>query len=573
MHFNKKLLDILNPYKRDFGFSILLGLTAGILSALQAYLLSIIINLVFLNNHALNDIIHYLVILLAITLVKSVIQWGEKYYSNNTSSSIKADLRKKLQTKFFDLGPIYFKSVKTGDYTNTIISGVDKIDTYFSQFLPQLFLSILIPVTFLIMVFPIDLLSGIVFLITAPLIIIFMILIGSYAETKSKEKWRTLGLMSGYFLDVLQGLQTIKNFGRSSHVLEKIKIVSQNFKESTLKILRIAFLSALVLELFSTISIAIIAVEIGIRLLYGDITFQPALFLLILAPEFYNPIRQLGARYHAGIEGISAAESIIQILSEPELNLNGSINLMGNVGSIKFTNVSFSYDDKKILNDISFTISEGSQTAIIGESGAGKTTITNLLMKFIKPNKGNILISNTDLNSLSRNEWLNNVSWVNQNPYLFHSTIEENILIAKPNASRKELEISLEQAKIIDFIRTLPKGIKTNIGERGTRLSGGEAQRIALARAFLKNSPLLIIDEPTVNLDPQTEYKIIESINELVKNKTVLIVAHRLNTIESSDNIIVVENGEIIEQGNHNELLNMKGYYKRMRTQKDKLYA
>lgn len=573
MHINKKLLEFLRPQKKVFGFSILLGLGIGILTAVQAYILSDIISLVFLSNNSLSDVQNSILALLLITIGKSAIQWGEKYYSSKTSALIKENLRRKLQKKFFELGPNYFKSKKTGDYTNTIINGVDKIDIYFSQFLPQLFISLLVPVAFLIIVFPIDLLSGIIFLITAPLIIIFMVLIGSYAEEKSKEKWKSLGIMSGYFLDVLQGLHTIKIFGRTSHIFNKIKIVSQNFKESTLKILRIAFLSALVLELFSTISIAIIAVEIGIRLLYQDITFQPALFILILAPEFYNPIRQLGTRYHAGLEGINAAESIFNIFAEPKLTCKNNQNFLFEFGDITFTEISFSYGDKEILNDISFTISEGSQTALIGASGAGKSTITNLLIKFIEPHNGKISVNGIDLDSISREEWLKNVSWVNQSPYLFHSTIKENLLLARPDATQIELEESLSKANLLDFVKDLPEGMNTSIGEQGVRLSGGEAQRIALARAFLKDSYLLVIDEPTVNLDPQTEFKIIESINELVRNKTVLMIAHRLNSIKNSDNIIVLNNGRITEQGNHEQLINAQGLYYNMITDRDKHYA
>ncbi|MCB0744379.1 MAG: thiol reductant ABC exporter subunit CydD, partial [Ignavibacteriae bacterium] len=438
------------------------------------------------------------------------------------------------------------------------------LDAYFSQFLPQLFFSAFIPIIILVIVFQIDILSTVVFIVTAPLIPIFMVLIGSISDQLNKKQWKNLSLMSAFFLDVIQGLYTIKIFGKTKHIINKIKLVSQSFKNSSMKVLRVAFLSALVLEVLSTISIAIIAVEIGLRLLSGNIEFQPALFILILAPDFYNPIRQLGARYHAGMEGVEAAERIFNILDTPILEFKINKQKIDFLNSnITFENVNFTYNDKQIpaVENLNFTIECNKVTALIGESGSGKTTTTNLLLKFIQPDSGVIKISNHNLADLNRDDWLKNISLISQTPYLFHSSIKENLQIAKENITDGELISSVKFAKLDKLINKLPNGFETIIGEHGTRLSGGEAQRVAIARAFLKDAPLLILDEPMANLDPTTEAEIFDSIKQLTKNKTVIIVAHRLNTIKSADNFLLFNENKVVAQGKHDELLKSNKYY------------
>jgi ATP-binding cassette subfamily C protein CydD len=567
MHIDKRLLHLTVPVKTDLIFTIIFGLAAAFAVIGQAYFLSDAINYVFLENLSLTNVKNLLIVVIVLSLFRFLFVWLEQNFSNKVATYVKDKLRSEISLYIFKLGPNYTKSERTGDISNTLINGIEKLDAYFSQFLPQLFLSALIPLLILLFVFPIDLLSAIVFLVTAPLIPVFMVFIGSVAEKLNKKQWKSLSLMSAYFLDVIQGLTTIKLFGRTDHVLNKIAIISDLFKKSTMKVLKIAFLSALVLEMFSTISIAIIAVEIGLRLMNGNLEFQPALFILILAPEFYNPIRQLGTRYHAGMEGIAAAQSIYKILETPLPKINViAKNIKSDFANISFENVHFAYDknEQEALSGISFNIKPNTITALVGESGSGKSTTINLMLKFLEPKKGKIKIDEKNLMEIDRDEWLQQIGWISQNPYLFHTTIKENILLAKENATDNQLQSAIKSAKLEKVIKSLPNGLDTIIGERGTGLSGGEAQRVALARAFLKDAPILILDEPTANLDPTTEMEMIESLNLLTKNKTVLMIAHRLNTIKQADNILVYSKGKIIESGTHNELLKNNKHYSKL---------
>ena len=334
-----------------------------------------------------------------------------------------------------------------------------------------------------------------------------------------------------------------------------------------MKVLKIAFLSALVLELLSTISIAIIAVEIGLRLMYGKMDFESALFILILAPEFYLPLRQLGSRYHAGLEGIAAFKSIQKLLTNNiSTSKEQSFKTKFQNGNIEFKNVSFKFPSRetKALENISFSVESGKTIAIVGESGSGKSTIVNLLMRFLELENGKILINNNNSQNISDAEWHKRVSWVPQNPHIFHKTIYDNIAIAKENASEKEIVEAAKKALIHNWIVKLEDGYKTIVGERGTTLSGGEMQRIALARAFLKDSPILLMDEATSSVDAVYEQEIISSINKLSKNKTVVIVAHRLNTIINSNKIIVMDSGKIVGKGTHIELLNSNEKYQNL---------
>lgn len=567
MHIDKRLLRLTVPVKSNLIFTVIFGLAAACAVVGQAYYISKIIDNVFLHNANISNVKYLLFFVIIISLLKALFIWFEQNFANKVATYIKNKVRNEITEYIFKLGPNYIKSERTGDVVNTLTNGIEKLDAYFNKFIPQLFLSALIPILIIIFVLPIDLLSAVVFVLTAPLIPMFMMLIGSAAEKLNKKQWKSLSLMSAYFLDVIQGLTTIKLFNRTNHVLNKISVISNLLKKSTMKVLKIAFLSALVLEMFSTISIAIIAVEIGLRLMNGNLAFQPALFILIMAPEFYNPIRQLGARYHAGMEGIAAAQSIYKILETPIVSFAKVDSIFNfNFKKITFEDVHFSYDtnNKKAINGISFSIYPKTITALVGKSGSGKTTTVNLMLKFIEPTQGKICIDGININNIKRKEWLKQIGWISQNPYLFNKSIKENILIAKENATEKELQQAIEYAKLNKFLNSLPNGINTVIGERGFGLSGGEAQRVALARAFLKDAPILILDEPTANLDPATEKELIESIRLLTKNKTVLMIAHKLNTIKQADNILVFSEGKIVESGKHFELIKANKHYSKL---------
>jgi ATP-binding cassette subfamily C protein CydD len=404
MNIDKNLLKLTSKTKSSFVISIISGVAASAFTILLAYYLAKSINQIFLENKSLPDVYNYLIIFILAALLKAFFIWYEKSKIDIVVGDVKKNLREAINKKLFADKETILLDKKSGELSNTVIKGVEALDAYFSEYLPQLFLSALTPILILIFVFPIDILSGVVFVVTAPVIPILMYLIGSTAEDLNRKQWKSLNRMSGHFLDVLQGITTLKIFNRAKDEIKRIEEISNSFKSSTMKVLKIAFLSALVSELLSTISIAIIAVEVGLRLMYGKMEFESALFVLILAPEFYLPLRQLGVRYHAGLEGIAAFKSIQKLLNSGSDNTfkESSFSKVQN-GNIEFKNVTFSFPnrDNKTLDDISFTIESGKTTAIVGESGSGKSTIINLLMQFLEPDSGEILISKNNLLNIS----------------------------------------------------------------------------------------------------------------------------------------------------------------------------
>ncbi|MGK9476489.1 thiol reductant ABC exporter subunit CydD [Melioribacter sp. OK-6-Me] len=570
MHFNKTLYSFIKGIRINFLAIIILGLFVSISTIGQAFLLSRTINNVFLIHKTLYDVRIFLIIFLIVSLLKSIFLWLQNLFSSKVIAFIKKLFREKIISAIEEIGPLELKSERTGEITNTLIQGVDKLEEYFSKFLPQIFLSVFIPLLILILVFPLDILTGVIFLLTAPIIPLFMYLIGSIAEKMNKKQWQTLSRMSAYFFDVLQGLPTLKLFNKTNDILKRIEEISNIFRIKTLKVLRIAFLSALVLEMTATISVAVIAVAIGLRLLNGNFNFADALFILIIAPEFYMPLRQLGVSYHAGMEGVSAFERIYEIIKSQERQqksypLRNQFYYDSKL-PIVFQSVSFNYSDRSVnaIDNISFAIEPTKVTALVGYSGAGKSTIINLLLKFISPTKGSIKIGNFDLSEIDPKEWRKNLTFLPQSPHLFNKSIYENISLSKQNATYEEVIASAKKARIDELISSLPDGYNSRIGEDASKLSGGEAQRIALARAYLRNSPLVLIDEPTANLDPIVEEEIMNDMYKLFEGRTVIIIAHRLNTILKADKIVLLENGKIVGIGTHNELLDNHSYYKNL---------
>jgi ATP-binding cassette subfamily C protein CydD len=566
MNFNKELFLELKPVKIKFILTITFGLLAAVTTILLAFNLSKIISDVFLFNSSLESVYPIIYIFLSLAALKSLLVWIQNYFAAKIVAYIKIEFRRRILKKIEAHGGINLKSERAGELVNTLLNGIDKLDDYLSKFLPQVFLSVFIPLLVLIFVFPIDWLTALVFIITAPIIPLFMFLIGSMAEKLNKKQWQTLSRMSAYFFDVLQGAVTLKLFNRTNDVLLKIEEISETFRIKTLKVLKIAFLSALVLEIAATISVAIVAVEIGLRLLSGNFIFSDALFILIIAPEFYLPLRMLGTSYHAGMDGISAFERVAEIFNYKNSNqLSNQTHLeLSPLSVLRFNNVSFTYPQRatKSLDHISLKIEPQKINAIVGKSGAGKSTLINMLLGFLEPDDGNIFIDKIDFSTVTKEKWRNNISWLPQAPFIYAKSILENIKIAKPNAAFDEVVIAAQNARIHNFIESLPNAYNTFVGENGTKLSGGEIQRIALARAYLRDTPLLVVDEPTANLDPIVEEEIIKDMYRLFSNKTVIVIAHRLNTIINADRIIVLDDGKILDIGHHTELIERSLFYK-----------
>lgn len=573
MLFNKQLFDLTKKDRDKFYLIIFFGLIASLFTIAQAFILSRTINNVFLLHQTLQQVFYLIIIYLSFSVAKAITIWLQNFFSSKVVFIIKRNLREQLINKIKELGPLKLKSERTGEIVNTLLNGVDKLEDYFSKFLPQIFLSAFIPILILLFVLPRDLLSAIIFIVTAPIIPTFMFLIGSISEKLNQKQWVTLSRMSAYFFDVLQGLPTLKLFNRTKETVKRIDNITNIFRIKTLNVLRVAFLSALVLEVASTISVAVIAVAIGLRLLNGDFNFADALFILIIAPDFYLPLRQLGVSYHAGMEGVSSFERISELIKNESfetMNSNQTKKIIEYDSPIFFKNVSFTYEERNIkaLNSIFLVIEPKKVTALVGQTGSGKTTLMNMLLRFINPSQGIVKFGHQNLLEINEDEWRKNIAWIPQNPHLFNKTILENIKLSKDDATIQEVIDAANKSKIHNLISSLPNQYDTLVNEAGENFSGGEIQRIALARAYLRNAPIILVDEPTANLDPIIEEEIMNDMFDLFKEKTVLIIAHRLNTIIKADKIIVMKNGRVEAIGNHSELLEKSLYYKKLFEQK-----
>jgi ATP-binding cassette subfamily C protein CydD len=489
--------------------------------------------------------------------------WVRETTAQQGAVRVKSDLRERLFAHVLRLGPAYARSERTGELTTTLTEGVERLDPYFARYLPQVLLSAVVPLLVVAYILPRDAASAVLLVVTAPVIPVMMVLVGSYAEEHTRRQWLALSRMGAHFLDALQGLPTLKAFGRVAAEEEKVERVSGEFRERTLKVLRYAFLSGLVLEFMTAAAIALVAVVLGVRLINGAISFQDAFLVLLLTPEFYRPLRELGIHRHAGMEGQAAAERIFEILDTP-LPLDGTLqeNLCGEL-ELAFSGVRFTYPGRDLpaLEGLTLTLPAGSSTAVVGRSGSGKSTLVGLLLRFLHPDAGVISANGVPIGDLPAVAWREHVALVPQRPHLFYGSVLENIRLAKPNATRSEVERAAALAGAAEFIRRMPHGYDTQIGERGQRLSGGEAQRLAIARAFLKDAALLVMDEPTSSLDPESERLVRDALDRLARGRTSLIVAHRLNTVSTADRIVVLHEGQVEETGTHAGLLERKGHY------------
>jgi ATP-binding cassette subfamily C protein CydD len=564
--FDKRLVQEGEPVWAYLLLTVVMGIGIALLAVAQAWFFSRVVAGVFLQEATLRTVWNSLYLILGIIVLRAVFQWVSEISAHEASFRIKSSLRKRLMSHILSLGPVYARGERNGELITTVVDGIESLEEYFSKYLPQLLLAVGIPLLILGFVFPKDWKSGIILLLTGPLIPVFMILIGKLAEKKSFHQFQSLSWMSAHFLDVLQGMTTLKAFGRAKDQTRVIERVSDSFRKATLNVLRIAFLSALVLEFLATMSTALVAVTIGLRLVYGTLSFSSGLFLLLLAPEFYTPLRTLGLNFHAGLSGVNAAGRIFEILDIPLMSDSEDDQVLSSDFHISFQHVSLTYEsgETPALNGINLTLKFGDQIALVGPSGGGKTSIAQLLLRFIEPSAGEIFVNKGLLKMISQEKWRNQIAYVPQTPYLFAGSIAENIHFGRPSATIEEVQSAAQEASAHEFILKLSDGYDTLLGEGGTRLSGGQAQRIAIARAFLKDAPLLIMDEATSNLDPESEHVVQLALKRLIQGKTALIIAHRLSTVRQADRILVLDQGQIVEQGKHEELMSEQGLYYRM---------
>jgi ATP-binding cassette subfamily C protein CydD len=566
---HRRLLSYNQRARTLLYLTVAAGCVSAALVVALAWLLADVVGRVFVDRESLSDVVPILAAMAALIVLRGMIVGGGEVLAQRSAGHLKGSLRADLTQHIRALGPSFTKTERSGELVNAAARGVEDLDEYVTQYQPLRFLVVLVPVMVALVIFVIDPFTVLILLVTGPLVVLFLALIGSRARAITERRFLELGWMSASFLDLLQGLATLKMFGRSREQIETIRDVSRQYGNTTMEVLRTAFETAFVLEMSTTIATALVAVAIGLRLVNGGISYGPALAVLILTPEFFSPLRQLSLRYHAGTAGKAAADRIFAVLDTAPPEAQRSVvagTLPPGNADIRFEHVNCSYDNgrRPALNDFSLRIPEGQTVALVGETGAGKSTVANLLLRFIEPDSGMISAGGVPIGSLEPSVWRSGVGWVPQRPHLFYGSVADNIRLARPEATDREVAAALEAASAHGFISRLPHGYDTQIGENGARLSGGEQQRLAIARAFLKDAPLLILDEATSHLDSEMEAMIRGALARLMWGRTVLIIAHRLKLAYSADNIVVLERGHAVENGTHAALLSNGGPYREL---------
>jgi thiol reductant ABC exporter CydD subunit len=476
-----------------------------------------------------------------------------------TATRAKARLRMDMVHGLVARGPRRSAGEHTGELITMAMDGVEKLDAFYRRFLPQAMATAIVPPVILIAVSVLDPLSGVILGITGPLIPLFMWLLGVLAERRAHEQWRALGLLGARFLDTLQGLPTLALFNRQQDAARSLDMASERLRTRTMGVLRVAFLSGFVLELAASVSTALVAAGVGVRLIEGVLTFLPGLTVLLLAPEFYLPFRQLGARHHAGMEGAAVAARIFEFVDTPatpaqELSVpDGSAK----TGGLKVEGLTVRYPgaERPALQEVSLTLEPGTLTAIVGPSGAGKSTLLGVLLRFVEAGRGEVRFAGRALQEMSAEEWRRLIAYVPQRPRFMHGTILDNLRLACPEAVLAEVEAAARHAQAHAFIAALPDAYDTIIDDSASSLSGGERQRLALARALLKPAPILLLDEPTSSLDRTSEALVVGALDRLRLDRIVLVAAHRLATVQGADQVLVLDEGRIVERGSHEELM------------------
>lgn len=556
----------LREQKKIFIRLVILSILVSMFMIGQAYGIAFIINEVFLYSTPLSQLTAAFIFTIAVV----VLRIGAIYFQEATAQELaaltKKSLRKKVISHMMALGPM--SSERYGETVHLMTDGLDNVEAYIARYLPQMAYAVGIPLFMAIAMMWAVPWVGILLFITYPLIPFFMILIGKKAGKMNEEQWERMSFLSGHFLDVLKGLSTLKLYNRSQEQGQVIGRMAAEFRDSTLRVLRVAFLSSFVLELVSTISTAIIAVYTGVALLFGEISYFPAFFILLLAPEFYLPLRELGAAFHTGMAGEVALKKSEEFLAIPSSEpKEGTKTLTGTIRRINCEKVSYTYygRNRKALDQIQLTLVREKRTMLVGESGAGKSSLAHMLLRMLTPQEGRILVEDSqgqtfDLLDLEGNGWRDHITFVPQRPYLFKGTIASNIAFGR-KASREEIIEAAKKAEAHQFIMDGKDGYDREMGEGGAGLSGGEAQRIALARAFLAPGSFLILDEVSAHLDVETEQALSIAIERLMEEKIVLLIGHRVETMKWADHIVVMREGLIVQEGSYEELKAKEGYF------------
>ena len=492
-----------------------------------------------------------LLAMLALALVRGVLLWSGEVVAQRAAGGIQTDLRERLAAALVALGPTAVRGERIGELVYTAGEGVDALDPYVTRYVPARVLAVLVPVLVASVVAVLDPWSVLILLIAGPMLVLLLGLIGRRVRDLAERRERELAWMNAHFLDVLRGLPTLKMFGRSAEQAETIRAVSRRQGSSTMDVLRTAFQTTLVLEWGATAATALVAIETSVRLMAGGLTFERALAVLLLTPEFFLPLRRLSAEYHVGRSATAALERVYAVLDTPariHVPAPGAARPLPARLDVRFEDVVVTYDDgsRTALAGCSLEIPQGRTVALVGPTGAGKTTVANVLLRFVDPERGRVTVGGEPLSELDPARWRTRVAWVPQQASLFHGTVADNLRLARPDASDDDLVAAATAANAHGFVTDLPDGYATPIGEGGARLSGGERQRLALARAFLKDAPFLILDEPTSHLDHESETLVLEATSRLMRDRTVLVIAHRPEPVAGADVVVTLRAGRVV---------------------------
>ncbi|MDQ0148189.1 ABC transporter ATP-binding protein/permease [Eubacterium multiforme] len=580
MMINKRLINLCSESKKYIGLTVLSSWITTICNLVMILLIGKIINIVFYNFNSLEglsfkeflgkEISLYLGIFIILLIVRfsSNILYG--YFSNKSSEVVKVKLRDKIYEKLLKLGLDYNKELSTSSIVQSAIEGVEALEIYFGKYLSQLFYSLLAPITLFFVISFISLKAAIIFILCVPLIPLSIIAIMKFAKKLLKNYWNNYSNLGETFLDNLQGLTTLKVFNIDEERHKKMNEEAEGFRKITMKVLSMQLNSITVMDLIAFGGAAFGSIVALYAFKNGEINLGQTIVIILLSSEFFIPLRLLGSFFHVAMNGVAASDRIFKLLDSEERikNINDDSKNLDNI-NIEIDNVTFSYNgERDILKNVSLNIKNKGFTAIVGKSGSGKSTIASLLLNTYEVNKGKILFNNVDINNIAFDDIYEKIILISTNSYIFNGSILDNLKVAKEDLSDNEIQYALEISNLKGFVQGLKDGINTKVGEGGSLLSGGQKQRLALARAVLANREIYIFDEATSNVDVESEEIIWNAINKLAKEKTVIVISHRLANVKNADIIYLLEEGEVLEKGNHKELINKKDkYYKMIKEQ------
>ncbi len=537
--------------RRALGVAALLALIQAVLTVVWAVALAAAIAPVAMNGAGLSQVRTAIIVAVCAAVGRAMVAWGFEATGRVGAQQVMSELRLRLAAHVLEARPLSQGADSTGELATLAVQGVDGLELVFARYFPQMMLAVVVPIAAIGWILPTDWISAAILIVTIPVIVMFMILIGLGSERRAKARWAAMQMLGGRFFEVVRGLTTLRVHDRAEAQVAVLEEVGEAYRRETMSTLRLAFLSALVLELAAALGVAMVAVALGIRLVDGGIGLQASLAVLILAPEVYQPIRQLGAQFHASADGMIAAEEIFAVLDAPAVldETPGERLPAPSPGreTIVFDGVGVAYPGRVVpaLECVQFSLAPGEFVALVGPSGGGKSTIANLLVRLIDPTTGAVRVGGRDLREIDPDDWRRRVAWVPQRPRIFAASVAENVRVADPGASDDAVRQALREAGAEALVDALADGIDTRLGEGGRRLSAGEAQRISLARAFLRHAELFVLDEPTAHLDGVLAAELAQVIRRLTAGATTLAVTHRLELVHAADRVVQVDNGRV----------------------------